>query len=517
MKPKLALLYLVVFFSGAAVMTFELLAVRMLAPHYGTSLVVWTAIIGVILGSLSVGHFFGGKIADRSPDFPTLGAVLIAAAVSLSITALSHTQMLSYLEAALPSPTSGASVASLALCALPSLFLAMVTPLAVRLGITDVATCGSVSGRLFAVASIGSIAGTFLTGFYLIPLVGTSWLLALLAVLLLFLSVPCFSSARGTAAMLLFMAGVAFAQYYLTPSPAANVTHEIDTAYSRVWITETTDPESGRRLRNLFFDPYGWQGSIYLEPLSQIEDVPVEWRFSDPTLVIPYTRFFRLAAHFVPYARRILVIGGGIFSVPRDLSKRFPQAAIDVIEIDPELVSIAERHFGFRPDPRIQCKHLDGRAFLNATVDLYDVIIMDAFSSAFAVPFQLTTREAVNHLKRLLAPQGVMLMNIVSAIDGQAGKFLRAEYHTLKEQFPLVKLFPVRNPLDPRVTQNIIIAAFPSATEMAFESGDAELARYLAQRWEKPLAHDIPILTDDFAPVEYYSLAILAESQRFRS
>jgi spermidine synthase len=197
------------------------------------------------------------------------------------------------------------------------------------------------------------------------------------------------------------------------------------------------------------------------------------------------------------------MIGGGAFSYPKDYLKMFPEAKIDVVEIDPELTLLARRYFNLKDDPRMQIYSEDGRTFLNKTKNKYDAILIDAFKSYF-VPYQLTTKETVKKIYDSLDEKGIVLLNIISSVNGEKGKFLRAEYATYKKFFPQVYLFLVRNKEEGDWVQNIMLVALKSEEKPVFENNDAELQEYLSRLWTKEIKNDTPILTDDFAPVDNY-------------
>jgi predicted membrane-bound spermidine synthase len=167
------LLETVVFFSGAVVMVFEIIGSRILAPYIGTSTYVWTSLIGVILGSLSVGYWLGGRLADNQPNSKLLAAVLFAAAALVTITLLLQEFVLVGLATVSLRLELKALIAALVLFAPASVLFGLVTPYAVRLKMISVADAGKTVGRLYALSTVGSILGTFAAGFFLLPFVGS--------------------------------------------------------------------------------------------------------------------------------------------------------------------------------------------------------------------------------------------------------------------------------------------------------------------------------------------------------
>src|SRR5687768_1782496 len=178
---KRSILGFTVFTCGALVMVFEIIGSRILSPFIGTSTYVWTSLIGVILASLSLGYWSGGRLADRRPDVRLLATLIFGAGGLISVTVLLKDLLLSFIADAPVGLEIKALVASLLLFAPASVFLGMVTPFAVRLKMTSVETTGRTVGRLYALSTIGSIVGTFAAGFFLIPTVGSVRTLYLIA------------------------------------------------------------------------------------------------------------------------------------------------------------------------------------------------------------------------------------------------------------------------------------------------------------------------------------------------
>lgn len=469
-------------------MVFELAGARVLAPYAGTSLHVWTNLIGVILASLSVGYWWGGKIADRRQDPRFLSLMIFLAAVCVGLTALLKDTLLSSLRACPSGPGTLSLCASLALFAPANLFLGMVSPYAARLKIREIGNAGSAVGRLYALSAVGSITGTFLAGFILIPAFGIGKLLLLTSAALGLVSLAAFGGRLPMAkvgTLFLFLA----VGHFMRGDGMKDVMLDIDTPYNRVWIYRDTDEDTGRPILALSTDPYGQESAMYLDG----ED-----------LVFDYMKYFRLAEQFSPCFKRALMIGGAAYSYPKDFLRRYPKASIDVVEIDPTLTEISRKYFNLRDNPRLAVLHEDGRTYLNRSRARYDAIIIDAFRDANCLPYQLTTVEAVRRMRNMLVEGGVALVNIIGSIEGVNGRFTRAERATYAEVFPRVMLFPVDDPKNARVVQNIILVALDSDREPRLESTDAEMNRMLRHLWKNVVASDLPVLTDDRAPVEYY-------------
>lgn len=480
-------LELVVFLCGASIMVLELVGSRMLAPYVGTSIVVWTSLIGIVLAALSIGYSYGGKLADRRPEARLLSWIIFASALYIGlITAIKH-----LLFDAMTGNTwdhgTQAVVISTILFGLPSVLLGMVSPFAAKLKTESVQKVGGTIGNLYALSTIGSIVGTFLSGFYLIAIFPISQIILGISLVLFICSLLLYShSIRDIlikTALLLVILMVSFFIDDLYRNPLVTT---INTQYNNVSLYESQFGPEYRLARVMSLDNK-LDSAMYLD--------------SDE-LVFDYTKYYRLVEAYHPDIKKILVIGGAGYSVPKDFLKR--GVAVDVVEIDPALTQLAEKYFNLQPTsyPLLTIFHEDGRTFLNRqTTQQYDAIMLDAFKS-YSIPYQLTTTEAVSRMKQLLKPNGIIMANVIGSAQGEKGQFLQWEYQTLRQHFPVVDLYLVSQPTAGREIQNLmLIGAFNEANQPF----NPEVAGYLKHKWQQPIQGG-KVLTDDFAPVDQLML-----------
>ncbi|PIR93199.1 spermidine synthase [Candidatus Falkowbacteria bacterium CG10_big_fil_rev_8_21_14_0_10_43_10] len=491
---KKYVLELIVFICGAAVMVLELIGSRVLAPYLGTSIFVWTSLIGIILGSLSLGYYYGGRISDKYPDYKIFSLIIFLSAVCVTFIALLKFLFLTFLMGQVEDIKAGSVIAATVLFAPPSILLGMVSPYAVKLKIKDLAGSGSTVGNLYAISTVGSIAGTFLAGFWLIPQFGNTAILYGIAVVLLGTSILVY--ARGpllikAAILILIMGGMA-GHLELKKALADNGVLDIDTQYSRVLIFNGSDYKTNRPVKYMQCDTNS-NSAMFLD---------------SGELVFEYTKYYDLAAHFKPDFKKSLMIGGAAYSYPKYYLKKYPNAEIDVVEIDPKLTELAKQYFDLRDNPRLRVYHQDGRIFLNKTENKYDIIFGDAFRSSHSIPYQLTTKESAQAMYGILNDGGAVLINIISAIEGDKGKFLRAEYKTFKSVFPQVYLFYVQTG-EALKSQNLMLAALKSEEKPQFANDDKQLNLFLHNLWTAEITDDLPILTDEYAPVDNYIMELL--------
>ena len=478
-------LEIIVFCSGAVVMALEVIGSRILAPYVGTSLPVWTSIIGILLASLSFGYWWGGKLADRNPSPQLLSTILLSTAGVLCLLALCNTTVLSLINGFHMPITLAALLSSIILLVIPSILLGIISPYVVRIKLQEIKTAGAEVGRLSALGTMGSITGTFLSGFVLLRYLGSYKIMLCLALVMVFLSLLA-AKPNGYRRLLTILITLA-ALSLITAQTQISMVADIDTAYSRATIKD--------------------KGSIRTLYIGGVTNSAMD--LSDPDkLVYDYSKVYGVGSHFQPHITSALVLGGGGYSYPKALLKQFPKATVDVVEIDPEITRLAKTYFAVPDDARLGIYDADGRTFLNTVTKKYDAIYGDAYGNYYSVPYQLTTREAIRHAYDSLNDDGVFVANIISSLEGDTSTFFRAEYKTIRSIFPQVYVFPVRSS-DPTTIQNIIVVGIKSTKPASFTDKNPEINGYLANRWLKPIADDVPILTDDFAPVDQYISALL--------
>ena len=529
------MLSLVVFLNGMAVMVLEMAGARLLAPELGTSIVVWTSLIGVILASLSVGYWLGGKLADkhlaeqdggrkdkkgsgarRDKAYATLSNLLVMGAVCVFIAAALGGIVPGFV-ARLMSLHLGTVCAALALFALPAVLCGMVSPYAIRLAITSSDTSGATIGTLYAVGTVGSIVGTFLGGFVLLSWFGTTTIIIGVAVCLLAAAALVRLKPMAPKALL----GLIFAACIAGDIGYGNWIREtgferdaipitIETSYSSMRVAKGR--EHGREMLLLLTDPGSCQSGMYV-------DDPEELAFA-------YTRFYGLGTGLNPGAERILMLGGGGYSVPKwllagrsELKNR--DFTLDVVELDPGMTATAAQYFKINlDDPRMRVFHEDARTFVNKRADLvtgsestpYDLIFADIFNSWYTVPFHVGTEEAARNIHDLLSDDGIYVMNIITAVEGDNGRLLRSIRNAFEAVFGETHIFPVHAPRNGEMVQNVMLMAFKTPRALPDPARDRvapALARLLAHRWTSPFPapeNDVPPLADNYSPVERYTL-----------
>ena len=447
-----------VFIAGAALLGLEIASSRVLAPHFGNSLYVWGALIGVVLAGLSTGYWLGGAIADRWPQPRLLVGLLGSGALLVLAIPFIDGWMLEQVVAWDPGPRLNPLIATILLFGVPSVVLGTISPVAVRLKTRSLEHLGRTAGRLFAVSTAGSIVGTFLTAFWLIPELGTDQVLAAAAVALMLAAaaVALVERLAVALAVALALAGVSIgAVVSLAPESGATVSASQLRNWSPVYrqqapedrIGDIEDSQSGYKVlhtkdsqyhriavveddttRYLRFDS-SFQSGMYV-------DDPYKTRFE-------YSDYLQLPFAYRPSTKRVLYIGLGGGSALKRTWRDFPSVQVDGVEIDPEVVDVAYEFFELPRDPRLKVAVEDGRRFLAQNDGPWDVIAIDAFYSD-SIPFHLATREFLELARSRLAPGGLIATNIIGAVQGRDSRLFRSMLRTYRAVFPAVNVHPVR-------------------------------------------------------------------------
>lgn len=434
-----------VFISSACVMMIELLAFRLITRFVGQSNYTVSAIIGVVLGGLAIGNYAGGRLADRFRARPTLSVLfMLSSAACLSIPALNNLfgEWPALWHFSLPARI--AVHVSLTF-ALPSALLGTMGPVLAKSALDQGRQVGRTVGSVYAWGVVGSLVGTFLCGFWLIPnfeLYTVNYsICGVLALMGILFGVRRWWPYAGSAVVAILTV-LALGPWSWSRSWAAEwgmrdregpeILFDKSSEYSQVRV-ERDPSEPGRRVMMLdklahsFYNP----------------DRPND-------LLYGYELVFDAVTDHATQGRddlNALIFGGGGYTHPRHLLLHRPRSRLQVVEIDPVVTEAAIAAFGFEPDPRVEIIHLDARQHVNAllqrkrdgeVVPEFDFVYLDAIND-FNVPYHLTVVEFQKSVKELLMPGGVFLMNVVDILD--VGNYLGAQIHTTRQVFDHVDCF----------------------------------------------------------------------------
>ena len=396
-------LYLTEFFAGMSVMAVELGASRLLAPYFSSSQIVWTIIIGTIMIAMALGNIYGGRSADKNPDPDKLyGRILIAAVWIALIPAVGKYVILAVSAVLIFSINSNfliwaAFAACMVVFVFPLFLLGTVTPSLAKYTVDSLDENGTMVGNLGAFNTIGSILGTFLPTFVTIPAVGTSITFLIFAGILLLLSLLYFASRRrggirtGTAVFVfllccIFGASDSFAFW------EDDLTYEGESVYNYLQVKE--DENNVILSTNVLF---GVQSILK-------KDDSLTGMYYDYAMAAPL-----MADIAAKEQMDVLILGMGTGTYATQCMRYFDQMKIAGVEIDEKITALAEQYFRLPED--VEVTTYDGRAFLQATDQKYDVIMVDAYQD-ITIPFQMSSIEFFTMVSEHLKEGGVMVVNM---------------------------------------------------------------------------------------------------------
>lgn len=497
----------VVFLTGACVLVIEVVATRILAPYFGNTIFSYSSILGVVLAALSIGYYYGGRLADSRPDARLFYGIIAAGGVAVMLLHILTITLLPILSRQL-SITTGPLVSSVVLFLLPAILLGMLSPFAIKLQQAFVPQkgIGSIAGEMFFWSTLGSIAGSLITGFVLVPFFGVDHIILGVGVVLIALGVLPLIALTGkrfrALGVLAILVSIVFAMQ--VPVMADVITKQDGLVYSKDGLYEKLsiyDGEYQGRPARFFQQDRSNSGAMYLD--------------SDE-LVYDYTKYYSLYKLFKPDVREALVIGGGVYSVPKVLLSELPEANIDVSEIEPSLHDLSKQYFNVPDTPRLSSYTDDGRRLLDKGGKQYDYIFSDVYYSLYSIPSHFTTEEFFELARQRLNQDGVFIANLIGNLDRREPSFILSEMRTFQQAFPNSYFFATGSP-NSTATQNIMFVGVNgdkrldlNAAEITGHS-DPTIAG-LASKHIDPQRFDLtryPVLTDNYAPVEYLITPLL--------
>jgi spermidine synthase len=535
---------IVVFIASFCTLVIELVAGRMMAPYVGVSLYTWTSIIGVVLAGISIGAYLGGRMADRYPRSSTLGWLLFLSGLgAFSISPLTNLIGGAQFHSSL---MTRILLITTLIFFIPSCLLGMISPVVVKLTLNNLEKTGNVVGKIYAFSTLGSILGTFATGFYLISWMGTRYILLTMGIILIlsaFIFGGFFSSKKTFVLFFLFLLLSA-----LLPFVGL---HVYATTHPEEFSFPTSPIESIKKMFGYAFkfpleeETYFFKESDYytiklkksirgnngnpLESLVLDHLVHSYTDLEDPLyLEYEYIRMYEEIVGWQAKKReslKVLFLGGGGYTFPRFIERKYPQAEIQVVEIDPEITRVVKKYLGVSDPSKIRSFNEDGRWFVMNCKEkgTYDLIFGDAFND-LSIPYHLTTKEFDMQLRSLLKPDGLLLANVIDSF--KKGVFMPSYIRTLEEVFDKgnVHLMTLSSDYEKIGISTCVVVA--SAKKLDME----DFVRTMKERGGEMTSHVMPqdqlqkylkerpsiVLTDDYVPVDNLIAPIFEERFGYR-
>lgn len=496
------MLYFVVFFSGLASLAVEFAASRLLGNFFGTSNLVWASIIGLILIYLTAGYFLGGSWSDRSPKLKTMLTILIWAAFFIGLIPIASRPILRFASQAFEQlkfgVLAGSFITVMILFSIPVTLLGTASPFAIRLAIQDTHESGKISGRIYAISTLGSFLGTFLPVLVLIPSIGTYRTFLAISLMLLAVILFCmWKSVNRKAALVYFwMPMVIMLLFWLgvegRDKNTEGLIFETDSAYNYIQVQE--------------IDGYRY---LRLNEGQGIHSIwhPSELFFAGPWEEVLAGPFFNSAPFQPSRLTDMAIIGLAAGTTARQASIAFPGIRIDGFEIDPKIIEIGYQYFGM-DIANLNAIPEDGRIGLRKITTQYQLISVDAYRPPY-IPPHLTTREFFRDIHHHLTEDGVMVINVGRAPGDR--RLVNALYNTIATEFPSVYI------MDLPYSFNTLIYATKNETrasnlaenyEILLHSPDTPLILLQSLQVAVNNLQPLPdqeqdlVFTDDLAPVE---------------
>jgi tetratricopeptide (TPR) repeat protein len=499
-----------VFFSSACIMTLELVAGRLIARHLGSSLYTWTSVIGVVLLGITIGNYLGGRIADRFNARKTLAILLGISSIACVVTVILNNLVGGwFLLWHLSWPIRVFSHVFLVFF-IPSTLLGMISPVVAKMALDKGLPTGRTVGDIYAWGAAGSIAGTFLTGFFLIAAMGTVAIVWTVAAALLLMAILYWArlwalylwAAIFIALMTMAMAPIDWAKQAssnlaLREKKNPNIIYEDESQYCYIAVERIPDKVDKR----VFMQDKLIHSSITMDNIFDLQ--------------YAYLKLYAAVTHLLSYGKdklSVLTIGGGGYVFPRYIEKVWPGSRIDVAEIDPGVTKAAIQAFGLEKDTAIKTFTMDARNYIDQLLEQeraqmqktqYDFVYEDALND-YSVPYQLTTKEFNDKIAQILTDDGAYLVELIDVYN--SGLFLGAFIKTLEQTFPCVYVITKEHRRSTRNTYVIIAAKKEINLEkLSLEKSIEGLNLWILNDSEikilKEKAHEI-VITDDYAPVE---------------
>ncbi|MGI8589110.1 MAG: fused MFS/spermidine synthase [Chloroflexia bacterium] len=490
--------------AGLCLMILEMTASQLLRPYFGNSLFIWATLIGLVMIYLTVGYFLGGRLADRYPSVRVFYGLLVAAGIATAIIPTLAQPLLTWsLEGFSQISVSifyGALAGVIGLFAVPMILLGCVSPFAIRLRMRDPDAAGRTAGSIYALSTFGSIFGTFIPVFLLLPNIGSGRTLLLAAgALMLTVTLGLYASgkpgARLAAAGLLAVAalGLLPPPSLIKPPPYGSLLAERESVYNYIQVVQRDNGDV-----HLVLNEGHAVHSIYRADQAH----PLTGGPWDYWLVAPYVNAGKRPAD----VHNMLMLGSAAGTAAELFTRVYGPKPVDDVEIDPEIVKLGRQYFHL-DSPNINNIVRDARVYLRTTDKKYSIVGIDAYRQPY-IPFHLTTREFFQEARDRLEPGGVAMINA-----GRAGKDYRlvnAIAATMRSVFPHVYIIDVAAGGNSMVIGTEQAGGISNFGANAAAATDPLLRQVFAASLDHGNMREVqpasvtgdPVFTDDRAPVE---------------
>lgn len=500
-------LLITVFLTGICSLVIEIVGIRMLSPFFGNTMYTVSSVVSVFLAALSFGYYYGGILADKKPLQKVFYFIITLSGICILSTHLLSVFVLPFIGYKLTLLT-GPFVSAVILFLLPGFFLGMISPFAIKLQNKKFpkAGVGTVAGEIFFWSTFGSIFGSLITGFVLIPylgidkiVIGTGTFLTLLG--LIPLSISKINEKLLVLLMSIFVTQLIFLWFYVLVPTRTNALYQQDGVYERLSIVD--GKYHGKPVR-FFYQDRSNSGAMSL---------------NSDEMVYDFSKFYNVYKVFNPNIKNALVIGAGPFSIPKALHRDKPSMPIDVVDIEPSLYELSKQYFKVPNTRRIRNHVADGRRFLHDSQTKYDYIFSDVYYTLISIPSHFTTKEFFRIAKSKLNNEGMFVAHVIGNLSGNKPSLLFSEVKTFQEVFPNSYVLAVKSK-DIKDRQSFILVGYNSSKKIDWNNEKITQNKDLLVRSFPKRIIDLDkidfsshlVFTDNYAPIDHFSSEILRES-----
>jgi spermidine synthase len=506
-----------VFTSSGCIMVLELVAGRLIARHLGSSLYTWTSVIGVVLAGITIGNYLGGRIADRFSAKKALAVIFSVGSAACVCTIILNNfvgewVVLWYLKWPIRVFTHVFLV-----FLVPSTVLGMISPVVAKMALDQGLPTGRTVGDIYAWGAAGSIAGTFLAGFYLIATMGTVAIIWAIGAFLLLMAIIYWArlwvlyvwAAIFVTLMVMGMAPIERAarkgeSLGIREKTDANILYEDESRYNYIVVRRLSAEPDKRE----FVQDTLTHSMVVMDDIENLE--------------YSYAQIYAAITHKLSTGKNrltALIMGGGGFVFPRYIEAMWPGSGIDVAEIDPGVIDAAKKAFGLEQDTKINIFTMDARNYVDELlrrmlngqkIERYDFIYGDTIND-YQVPYQLVTLEFNEKIARILAEDGVYMLNLIDTYA--SGRFLGSIIKTVEQTFPHV--YVLAEVVPPALRNTFVVVA--SKREINLDGLVNECRKeidiwHLKDSQMDTLRSRGIVLTDDYVPTETMLAAVVQQN-----
>ena len=475
-----------------SILAVEITASRLLAPFFGTSTIIWAVVIGLTLLYLSIGYWIGGMVADRRPRESTLFHIIAIAAFGVGLVPFVAGPVLEVSSEAIASLSGGLFFGSLLgvllLFSVPLTMLGMVSPFAIRLVTRDVQHAGRRAGQVYALSTMGSIAGAFLPVLTLVPTFGTRLTFLLFAWVLLGLALLGARSNVRRGVYAGFAIIIVVLWLLIRPGAVRPVDGLVWEGDSSIQFIQVID-DPGRGLRLVLNEGIGTH-SIY-HPERLLTGGPWDYFLLAPLI----------GGQSMAEVDSLLVVGLGAGTVSKQYTAVYgDDVRIDGVELDPKVIELGQRYFDMN-EPNLKTIAADGRTYLQHSNERYDVIAVDAYRQPY-IPFHLVTREFFQEARDHLHPNGVLALN--AGRTGQDFRLVDVLSSTMRAVFPYIYVIDLPTGYNNSLIYGALQPISDEELHAAALATDNPVLEVIAERpWQlRAVRESTVVYTDDLAPVE---------------